>query len=224
LAQLYSEGRFDELNRAVNTTTKGLILLLVPISALTVAQSSPLVHFVFSHTRLHGPDFDATAATLAVFSLGMCAWGLQNFFARGFYAAQDTLTPAIVGTILTFLSLPLYWLLVRSHQHLGLALASSLGIMLYTVVLFVILSHRTRNPETADLVWFFLKVTVASALAGFACLHLTHWLGIHIGWQTTTHAFVVLVIVSTAGFLLTIIFAKLLRVREIDDYLRKVWL
>jgi putative peptidoglycan lipid II flippase len=211
----------DELNRALNTTTKGLILLLVPISALTIAQSSPLVHFVFSHTRLQGPDFDATAATLAVFSLGMCAWGLQNFFARGFYAAQDTLTPAIVGTILTFLTLPLYWLLARSHQHLGLALASSLGIMLYTLVLFVLLNRRTKNPETAGLVWFFLKITAASALAGFACLHLARWLGIHIGWQTTTHAFAVLVIVSAAGILLTIMLAVLLRVREIDAYLKK---
>jgi putative peptidoglycan lipid II flippase len=220
LARLYSEGRFDELNRAMNTTTKGLILLLVPISALTIAQSSPLVHFVFSHTRLQGPDFDATAATLAVFSLGMCAWGLQNFFARGFYAAQDTLTPAVVGTVLTFLILPLYWLLVRSHQHLGLALASSLGIMLYTVVLFVLLSRRTKNPETAGLIWFFLKIAAASTLAGFACLHIARWLGVHIGWQTTTHAFVVLVIVSTVGFLLTTIFAKLLRVREVDDLLK----
>ena len=222
LARLYSEGRGEELNRAVNSTTKGLILLLVPISALTIAQSSPLVHFVFSHTRLQGPDYDATAATLAVFSLGMWAWGLLNILARGFYATQDTLTPAIVGTGLTFLTLPLYWALVRAHEHLGLALASSLGIMLYAVVLFILFTRRTRNPETAGLVWFFLKITAASAVAGFACFHLTRWLGVQIGWQTTARAFVVLVIVSTAGFLLTAILAKLLRVREIDDCVKKV--
>ena len=224
LARLYSEGRLDELNRTLNSTTKGLILLLMPISALTIAQSSPLVHFVFSHTRLQGPDFDATAATLAVFSIGMCAWGLLNLFARGFYAAQDTLTPAIVGTGLTFLTLPLYWLLVRTHQHLGLALASALGITLYTVVLFILLGRRTANPETASLVWFFLKIAAASTVGGFACHHLVRWLGVQIGWQTTTRAFVVLVVVSTIGFLLMGVLAKLLRVREIDDYFEKTGL
>ena len=39
LAQLYSAGKLDELNRTLNATMKGLILLLVPISALTIAQA-----------------------------------------------------------------------------------------------------------------------------------------------------------------------------------------
>ncbi len=81
LAQLYSQKKFEELNRTLNTTLKGLTLLLVPVSALTVAQSSPLVYLVFSHTRLRGPDFEATASTLALFSVGMFAWGAQNILA-----------------------------------------------------------------------------------------------------------------------------------------------
>ena len=47
LAQLYSQRKFEELNRTLNTTLKGLTLLLVPVSALTIAQSSPLVYLVF---------------------------------------------------------------------------------------------------------------------------------------------------------------------------------
>jgi putative peptidoglycan lipid II flippase len=222
LARLYLEGKLEELNRTLNSTLKALILLLVPISALTIAQSTPLVHLVFSHTRLRAPDLDPTAATLAVFSLGMFAWGAQNILARGFYAARDTLTPAIVGTALTFLNLPLYRLLAHRLQHLGLALASSVGIVAYTVILFFLLSRRTKNPETSGLIWFFLKITVASALAGFACLHLARWLGVHFGWQTTLHALAILVIVSLVGFVITGVLAKLFRVRELDTYLAKL--
>ena len=64
LAQLYSEGKLEELNRTLNATMKGLILLLMPISALTIAQATPLVYLVFSHTRLRAGDLQATAATL----------------------------------------------------------------------------------------------------------------------------------------------------------------
>src|SRR5579859_4485328 len=35
LSKLYSEGKFAELNRLLNDTFKGLIILLVPISAFT---------------------------------------------------------------------------------------------------------------------------------------------------------------------------------------------
>ena len=222
LAQLYSEGKLAELNRALNATLKGLTLLLVPVSALTMALSAPLVYFVFSHTRLRGPDFAATASTLAVFSVGMFAWGAQNILARGFYAARDTLTPAVVGTVLTFLNLPVYWLLVRREQHLGLAMASSTGIIAYTVVLFVLLNRRTHNAESASLLVLFLKVGVASALAALASFRLVTWLETQIRWQTTRGAFEVLVAASAFGFLLTVILLKLLRVRELDAYLKKL--
>ncbi len=222
LAQLYSEGKLEQLNATLNATLKGLLLLLVPISALTIVESVPLVYFVFSHTRLTGSDLHATAATLVFFTLGMFAWGAQNILARGFYAARDTITPAVVGTALTFLTLPVYWLLVQRLEHLGLALASSLGIIAYTVILFFLLNRRVKNPESTELVVFFLKLVAASGLAGLACLHLTNYLGRRIGWHTTHQAFFVLVIVSAVGFALTVLFAKLLRIRELDSYLKKL--
>jgi len=222
MAQLYSEGKVDELSRTLNATLKGLLFMLVPISALTIAQSAPLVYFVFSHTRLRGPDFEATSATLRVFSIGMFAWALQNILARAFYAARDTITPAVVGTGLTFLSLPVYWWLARHFQHLGLACASSLGIIAYTVILFLLLNRRIRNPQAPELLIFLVKICVVSALAGVACSKLNNWLGSLFGWQTTHQALLVLVIVSCVGLALMALFAKLLRLREFEDYLRRI--
>ena len=222
LAQLYSQKKFEELNRTLNTTLKGLTLLLVPVSALTIAQSSPLVYLVFSHTRLRGPDFEATASTLALFSVGMFAWGAQNILARGFYATQDTLTPAVVGTAITFLNLPVYWLLVRREQHLGLATASSLGIIVYTVPLFVLLNRSTANREAGSLLVFFAKIAIASAVGALACFELLTWLETRIAWRTTHGAFAVLVVASLAGLMVTAALGKLLRVRELDTYLKKL--
>ena len=223
LAQLYSEKKFGALNELLNSTFKGMILLLVPISALTIAQSAPLVHLIFSHTRMRETDLAATAATLSLFSIGLFAWGAQYILARGFYATRDTITPAVVGTALTVLNLPVYWLLVRRAQHLGLALASTIGIILYTVVLFVLLIRRTENREAGSLVVFFLKVCAASALAGYACARLASWLQVRIGWQSTLRAFLVLCIVSLVGIALTAALAKLFRVREIDYYVERLW-
>ena len=154
LAHLYSAKRLDELNRILNATMKGLICCLVPTAALTIAQSVPLVHLVFSHTRLNEADLLATASLLVWFSLGMFAWGAQNILARGFYATHDTITPAVVGTILTGLNILLSWYLVRRDAYVGLAMASSIGITVYMLVLFVLLARRTHDSEAWGLVWF----------------------------------------------------------------------
>jgi putative peptidoglycan lipid II flippase len=189
---------------------------------LTIAQSTPLIYFVFSHTRLHGADFEATSATLRVFSIGMFAWAAQNILARAFYATRDTITPAVVGTGLTFLSLPVYWQLARYFQHLGLAAASSLGIIAYTVILFYLLNRRIHNPQARALLIFLLKIAAVSALAGFACFKLNDRLGAVIGWRTTHQALLVLVIVSSVGLALMALLAKLFRVKEFEDYLKRL--
>src|SRR5580704_9904629 len=221
LAQLYSEGKMDELNRLLNTTMKWLIALLVPISALTIAQSSPVVYLVFSHTRLRGPDFAATAATLVFFSVGMFGWGAQNILARGFYATRNTLTPAIVGTVLAFANIPVYWLLVRHAQHIGLAIASSLGITVYTVMLFVLLNRRTHNPDAGAITLFFLKVCAASAAGAWICHRLQLFLQPHIAWHAMPGAFALLVIVTSVGIALLLIAAKLLGIREFDELIAR---
>ena len=222
LAQLYSEGKLDELNRVLNDTFKGLILLLVPVSAFTIAQSPYVVHLVFSHTRLRAADLQATAATLALFSIGMFAWGAQNLLARGFYSTRDTWTPAIVGTAFTILDIPLYWWLAKRAQHLGLALASSTGIILFTIVLTVLLVRRTRNHEIKDLLWFFFKVSAASIFAAAAVFEIANWLSRKIRWESVLGSFEILLIGTFFGILLFIALLKLFRTRELDAYLAKL--
>ncbi len=222
IAQLYSEGRLDELGRILNGTLKSVILLLVPVAALTLAERQPLVYLVFSHTRMKGPDLRATAQTLGMFSLGMFAWGAQNILARGFYAARDTLTPAIAGTLMTVLNLPVYWILSREMQHTGLALASSIGVTGYASILFFLLRRRTRNLNSRDVLAFFGRVCVVAVAAAFVCREVMLGLEARVRWPSEHGAFIIVLGASTAGLVAIVLLAKLMRIREIDPYLARL--
>jgi peptidoglycan biosynthesis protein MviN/MurJ (putative lipid II flippase) len=108
-------------------------------------------------------------------------------------------------------------------QYVGLALASSFGIVAYTVVLFILLNRRTKNPEEGSLVVFFLKMTGASLVAGIVSYRLTLMLENHLPWQKIWGALALLVVVTTAGIVLLMILLKILGVPELDHYLRKAW-
>ncbi|HKS75853.1 MAG TPA: murein biosynthesis integral membrane protein MurJ [Terriglobales bacterium] len=222
LTQLYSEGKFDELNNLLNSTVKGLLLLIVPISALTMAQSETLIYFVFANTRLHGADFQATAYALAIFSFAMFAWGAQYIFSRGFYATHNTWTPAIVGTVVMLFSLPLYAFLVHRYQYIGLAVASSIAIICYMLVLFLLLNRHTHNRQAGRVVLFFSKISVASAVAGVACYRLTLWFQPHVPWHTRPGALFLLILVTGVGCLLIAAMAKLLGISELDAYFQRL--
>ncbi len=222
LAQLFAEKKFDALNQTINSTVKALLFMLLPISALSIVESRPVVYLVFSHTRLRGADFGSTAAALGLFSAAMFAWGVQGILARSFYASHDTLTPAIAGTSLTFLALPVYWLLARHWQFRGLAAASSIAVIAYAATLFFLLNRRTHNREAGRLLVFFLKVLIASGAAAGAALAALRPLESHIAWTTTGGAFIVLVPATLAGLLAFVAAAKLLRVRELGGYVRSL--
>ena len=222
LSQLYSEGKLAELNRVLNDTLKGLALLLIPISAFAIAESPYVVHLVYSHTRLDAGALGATAATLAFFSLGMFAWGAQNLLARGFYSTRDTWTPAIFGTAMTLADIPLYWWLAHRAQYIGLALASSIGISVLTIVLFMLLVRHTKNHPVGPLVTFFVKVTAASIVAGGVVYEFARWLAQRMAWQRALGSLEVLVVATIAGMLIIFVLLKLLRVRELDSYVARV--
>ena len=101
-------------------------------------------------------------------------------------------------------------------------MASTLGIIVYTVVLFVS-STNAPEPRKPQRLLFFLKMSAASCVVGFACYKLTTYLENFIPWQKLTGAVVLLTIVSTAGLLLLIATLKILRVPELDLYLRRAY-
>ena len=222
LAQLHSEGKFDELNHTLNATLKGLVLVLVPISALTIVLTQPIIYFVFSHTRLRATDFLATASALAIFSVGIFARGAQTLVSRGFNATNDTMTPAVVGTVFTFLTLPLYWYCGRRWDYLGLAAASSLAIIFYAIVLFVLLARRTRNRRVGEFLTCLAKVSLASALVAMLCSRLTAWLEMRVAWHTPLGSLKILVIVTAIGLPFIFLLAKTMGVVEIENYCKKL--
>ena len=81
---------------------------------------------------------------------------------------------------------------------------------------------RPANREAGSLLVFFAKIAAASAVGALACFELLTWLETRIAWRTTHGAFAVLVAASLAGLLVTAALAKLVRVRELDAYLKKL--
>src|ERR1700677_25277 len=206
----------------LNATLKGLVLVLVPISALTIVLTQPIIYFVFSHTRLRATDFLATASALAIFSVGIFARGAQTLVSRGFNATNDTVTPAVVGTVFTFLTLPLYWYCGRRWDYLGLAAASSLSIIFYAIVLFVLLARRTRNRRVGEFLTCLAKVSLASALVAMLCSRLTAWLELRVAWHTPLGSLKILVIVTAIGLPFIFLLAKFMGVVEIENYCKKL--
>ena len=134
-----------------------------------VALADPINGFLRGGKLSHA-DALLTAHYFALFALSLALWSAQGIYARAFYAARNTLTPAISGTLVTCISIPVYALLFHRIGVSGLAIASDIGIFAHTVALAVLL-HRYRLVSLASLNYAELTRALAAS-TGFRCSRL----------------------------------------------------
>ncbi|AFL90296.1 putative membrane protein, putative virulence factor [Terriglobus roseus DSM 18391] len=167
-ASLWAKADVAAFSAAVNRSVSRLLSVSLLLSALMIALAYPIVDVALRRGRFHTSDASAAAELFVLFCLSLVFWTSQNLYARAFYGAGNTLTPMISGTIVTVVSLPVYWFLFHADGMRGLVIASDIGIAAHMISLAVLL-HRKRMVSLADLQWLELgKALLAAMASGFA--------------------------------------------------------
>lgn len=123
---------FDAQLQGATTNT---ILLALPLSLWMAACAEPIMRLIFQQGSFTPEAATQSGLLLSVMLCGVGFWVIQQIVGRAFYAQQNTLTPALTGTLATCLTVPVYWFGARHLGALGVALAGLVGVALYTVLL-----------------------------------------------------------------------------------------
>jgi putative peptidoglycan lipid II flippase len=102
-----------------------------------------------SASRFTIADAQATGTVLMFLCVGLAGWAAQTVISRGFYALGSTWLPTIVGTIVTAGLIPLYILLRLYWGAVGLAIASSVSILIYVMLLGLLQRRRFEREALA---------------------------------------------------------------------------
>jgi len=157
--------------RAVNASVSRILAFSVLLTAFMIAMALPAVDLLLRGGAFHRADSATMALFFAIFSVSLSLWSAQAIYARAFYAAGNTLTPMIAGTLVTLASWPIYSSLYRGLGPAGLAIASDIGILIQTLTLAILLDRRRMVPlrglEYPELLRSLLAAVVSyAALAG----------------------------------------------------------
>ena len=164
-ARLFGEGRRKDFADTVNGSVYRISAASFLATAWMMPAALPLIDLVYRRGRFSFQDSRETALYFFWFALSLALWSAQALYARGFYAAGDTLTPMIASTIIVAASLPVYSAFFHHFGVTGLAMASDIGILMHTVVLAWLLSRKKLVP-LGGMQW--PELTKAVGTAGFA--------------------------------------------------------
>ena len=164
-SSLFAQTRMVEFNVAVNRAVSRLLAVAFMLTAWMSALAMPIVDLLRGGSYSH-EDVLATARFFSIFAVSLALWSAQGIYARAFYAARNTLVPAISGTVVTCLSIPVYALLFHHVGIDGLAIASDIGILAHTVALAILL-HRFRLVSLASLEFGELGRAALAAIVAY---------------------------------------------------------
>ena len=162
-ASLWEQHDIARFSNAVNRAVSRLMAVSLLLTAWMIAMAAPIINVALTGGRFHGRDTTESALLFSYFCLSLVFWTSQNLYARAFYAAGNTLTPMLSGTVVTVLSLPLYAALFHGRGIAGLVLASDAAIAAHMIALVVLL-HRKRMVSIAELDWTELGKALAAAV------------------------------------------------------------
>ena len=215
LSRLWSQKAYADYGKTLLREIQKLWAAAPLATVILIVHALPITHFIYGGSRMTTVDLDNTASALQMFGIGVFFWTAQVLLSRGFYACQKTWLPSVVGTVISFVSIPVYQRLGAKYGFRGLALAGSIAIAIYTIILWILLrQHLRRHAPDLKFGSFFTFIGLwagVTAVLGYGS-YAIYGFGIYRGTQVTALLDVIVtvgILVPLAILLLRKVFARL---------------
>ncbi|MEM7715714.1 MAG: murein biosynthesis integral membrane protein MurJ [Cyanobacteria bacterium P01_A01_bin.68] len=221
-SRLAANQEWNQLKEQVRQSIVVTALIILPLSALMMALSTPIVKIVYQRQAFDNQAVQMVSSVLVAYSLGMFPSVGRQILTRVCYALNDAKTPFRISIFNILLNVVLDYVLVNSFGMTGLVFASMGVNLIAGGMLLIYLNSQLEGLPWKDWIVPIFSLTVASTIAGLTAW-VTSW-GIEIFWQAEGLIFD-LVQFSVSGIVGLIVFSlilMILRINEVDLLLAKL--
>ncbi|NYE50664.1 putative peptidoglycan lipid II flippase [Spinactinospora alkalitolerans] len=220
-----ADGRWDEVRSGFSRTLRVSALILVPLGLALALYAVQLSILVFARGNTSAADAQNIGTVLAAMALGLVPFTIFQLMLRVFYALGDTRTPALISianvAVHGALAVTAYLVLPPDQVVVGVAAGFMASFLSGLLIAGAILSRRLGGLDGRRIFGTLLRLHLAavpSIAAGVGVLwfftdRFGEGLATNLGAPVTGCA---------VGALLFVLFAKLLRVRELSSVVELV--
>lgn len=161
LARHVAEGDLDAFRDTIASGIRQIAFLLLPASAVCIALAEPLARLVYERGEWTAADSRRTGAALAAFAIGLAANGVILLLNRAFFSLQQPWTPTLVSLGTVVITVVLFVVLAPRYGATGVVLGIALSNLVAVPALLVALRGRIGGLR--------LRATIASVVRSIVC-------------------------------------------------------
>ena len=171
LARHATQQNYTEMARDYHKGLRLIMIINVPAAAGLALLAEPMIRLLFQRGEFTAADTQMMVPLLALFAIGMPFFSITSLSTRAFYAVKDTLTPVKLAAVSFAINLGLSLTLMKFLGAAGLVIASTVAVVVQTVLMQHYLTKRLLETKFAPL-WVsvgkvIIGVIVMSLVVGF---------------------------------------------------------
>jgi putative peptidoglycan lipid II flippase len=166
LSSAAAENDMPQFANHLSGVIRQILFLIVPSAILILLLRAQIVRVILGSGEFDWNATINTANALAFFSLGLIAQALIPVLSRAFFALSNTKTPFVIGIISELISIIAALILMKPLKAAGLALASSIGVTVNLILLWIHLRSEVKTLNESDILSLIYKISLASLVMG----------------------------------------------------------
>lgn len=214
LSQYASEKNIEKFSKTVISSLNVVIGLMIPITIISIFFRRELVNLLFGYGKFTEKDVTYTAQILLFYSLEICFLGIRDVLNRAFYALKDTKTSMKNGIIGVLINIILSLLLIRVMEANGLALSTSISMIIISILLFKDMKNKFINVNLTRFYLNIFKILIAGIAQYGLMIFINKTLNF-INWNINSRINM-LIYISIVSIISSSIYIALLYILKVD--------
>lgn len=168
LSKLASDEAYADYRRTLYTGVRMVLVLIIPATIGLFVLAEPIITLLFERGQFTPFDTLWTSRALRVYLIGLTFAAVDQVLVFGYYARQNTITPALVGVAAVAIYLSVALPLVRIWGMLALVLANSIQWLGHAAIMLFLTQRSLGGLGRGGVVVTGVKAVIASTVMGGA--------------------------------------------------------
>ena len=215
LSARWAEGDIAAFRRRMTFGLRSILVIIIPASVGMIILAHPLIDLILAHGAETSAQASETAATLAMFALGLPGFCTFLYMVRVLQAMQDTRTAFRIYLVENAINIVLGIALVGTLGVRGLALSVSVAYTVAAVIALSVVAAKDDGLGGRELTTPVARVLIATGAMAVATVLAVNVTGATSGFALLGRV-TVAVVVGALAFVGTTVALAALEARRVD--------
>lgn len=214
----------DGFRRLLSQGLRATAAIVIPAALGYLVLARPIVRLLLEHGVAGPRSGELVADLLVAFAVGLFAFSAFQLMLRGYYAMQDTRTPALVNLVAVAINVAvdLYLFFGLDLGVQGLALGHAASYVFAATALAFLLRRRLAGLDGARVLSSVGRSALAGGATAIVAWLVARWLGEAVGTATIGPQALQVFASVAAGLVVFVAGARALRIEEVDAVRQQV--